>query len=130
MKKCSSIAKTCTVIIQFLFTIAVFAQNSNYKNLTKGTFNSYESKTGVVFNVGDQIELGIPSSDFGFTFISQGGQRVSSSLAGNMVTILKLKTYGSKKRGYKMYAHFKGYGMVPVLIDLEMAQRTKEIIIE
>jgi len=39
----------------------------------------------------------------------------------------KLKTYGTKKSGYKLYAHFKGYGLIPVLIDYDTALEVGEI---
>lgn len=39
----------------------------------------------------------------------------------------KLKTYGTKKTGFKMYAHFKGYGLLPVLIDYDTALELGEI---
>ena len=73
------------------------------------------------------MTIGIPTSDLGFTYISQGGQRVSNTLSDKKVVIDQLKTYGSKKQGFKMYAQFKGYGLVPVLIDYDTAIETGEI---
>ena len=41
--------------------------------------------------------------------------------------IEKLKTYGTRSSGFKIYAHFKGYGLLPVLIDYETALELGEI---
>ncbi|WP_076456656.1 hypothetical protein [Zobellia uliginosa] len=48
-------------------------------------------------------------------------------MAGKPIVIDKLKTYGNKKSRYKMYAQFKGYGLLPVLIDYETALELGEI---
>ena len=112
----------------FFFSGEMLAQNADHSNLSKGTFQSYTTKDGNTYRIGQQVEIGLPSSDNGFNWISQNGQKAANFLAGKTITISKLKTYGNKKQGFKMYAHFKGYGL-PVLIDLEVAERTGEIIV-
>lgn len=112
-----------------LFTISTMhAQDSaNFNQLTSGTFNSYVTEDNHTINIGDTLTIGLPSIDRGFRWISQGGQFGANFLAGKKVVVDKLKTYGNKRQGYKMYVHFKGYGLLPVLIDYEIALRTKEL---
>lgn len=77
--------------------------------------------------IGDTLTIGLPSTDFGFMFITQGNQKTTPALANTKVVVDKLKTFGNKKRGFKMYAQFKGYGMLPVMIDIETALQTGEL---
>lgn len=105
-----------------------FSQAATHGNLTKkGSFSHYKTKSNLILKIGDTLTIGMPGSDLGFNYISQGNQRVSRTLANTNIIIDKLKTYGNKTAGYKMYIHFKGYGLLPVLIDYETALETKEI---
>jgi hypothetical protein len=113
----------------FLFALGtIHAQDSAvHDQLTNGIFESYVTEAGNTIHTGDTLTIGIPSIDRGFRWISQGGQHGANFLAGKKVVVDKLKTYGNKRQGYKMYVHFKGYGLLPVLIDYEIALRTKEL---
>jgi len=105
-----------------------YSQIAEYGKLTKkARYQIYLTKTGDTLKVGDTLTIGIPTSDEGFTYISQGGQRVSNTLSDKKVVVDKLKTYGNKNNGYKIYAHFKGYGLLPVLIDYDTALELGEI---
>ena len=117
-----------TMFLLFIVQMG-YSQSAKYGELTKKSeYEHYQSKNGFEIKVGDTVVLGVPTSDLGFTYISQGGERVSNTLAGKTIIIDKLKAYGTKKNGYKMYAHFKGYGLLPVLIDYEIALELGEII--
>lgn len=119
--------KTLTILLFFTISIS-YAQKAEYENLTKkAEYEIYQTKNGFKIKVGDTLKLGVPTSDLGFTYISQNVQRVSNTLAGKNIIIDKLKTYGNKRNGFKMYAHFKGYGLLPVLIDYETALELGEI---
>ncbi|MBU3026873.1 hypothetical protein Q4603_16035 [Zobellia galactanivorans] len=119
--------RNLTVFLLFMVSIT-YSQTAEFGNLTKKSeYKNYKTKSGYKINIGDTLALGIPSSDLGFAYISQNGQRVSHTLAGKPIVIDKLKTYGNKKSGYKMYAQFKGYGLLPVLIDYETALELGEI---
>ena len=120
--------KSLFLIAFLILFINGFSQTAEYGKLTeKSSYEEYLSKSGNLIKVGDTLTIGIPTSDLGFTYISQGGQRVSNTLSDKKVVIDQLKTYGSKKQGFKMYAQFKGYGLVPVLIDYDTAIETGEI---
>jgi hypothetical protein len=90
-------------------------------------FTEYITKQGDTLVVGDTLIIGVPTSDLGFVFISQGGLKVANKLSGNKVMINKFKTYGTKKQGFKVYALFGGYGLYPCLIDYETALEVGEI---
>ncbi len=116
-----------TLILLLIFSIC-FSQKAEYNKLDKkASFKEYYTKNGDVLKIGDTLTIGIPTSDLGFTYISQGGQRVSNTLSNKSIIINKLKTYGAKGNGYKMYVHFKGYGLIPVLIDYDTAFDLGEI---
>lgn len=113
--------------IFLLIAFNAISQQCKYGSLSKGNYTEYISKSGKVIHVGDTIQLGKPSGEFGFVFITQGNQRVISALAGKNAVITQLKSVGTNKSGFKMYAAFKGYGLLPVYIDYEMALETCEI---
>ena len=117
------------LFIFLIFTcILSYSQIPEYgKLLNKSSFEEYVAKSGDHIKIGDTLIIGTPTSNLGFTYISQGGQRVSNTLSGKKIVIDQLKTYGTKSQGYKMYAQFKGFGLVPVLIDYDAAFETGEI---
>ncbi len=120
--------KIFTLILLILSISISYSQTAEYGKLTKKSeYKMYITKHGDTLKAGENLTIGIPTSDLGFTYISQGGQRVSNTLADKKVIIDKLKTYGTKKNGYKIYAQFKGYGLIPVLIDYDTALEVGEI---
>lgn len=110
-----------TLVIAITAT-TVFAQ----KPTKKGNFNSYITKTNHTIKVGDTITIGLPNNGNQFLFITQGNQPAAAHISGDQVVISSLKSVGNKKRGYKMYATFKGYGL-SVYIDIDNAIKTEEI---
>lgn len=119
--------RNITLFMLFTFSIS-YSQMAEYgKLINKSEYKIYLTKTKDTLKVGDTLTIGIPTSDLGFTYISQNGQRVSNTLSEKKVIVDKLKTYGTKYSGYKMYAHFKGYGLIPVLIDYDTALEVGEI---
>jgi hypothetical protein len=116
-----------TLFLLFSFYIS-YSQTAEYgKLINKSEYKIYLTKTTDTLKVGDTLIIGIPTSDLGFTYISQNGQRVSNVLADKKVIVDKLKVYGTKISGFKMYAQFKGYGLIPVLIDYDTALELGEI---
>lgn len=114
-----------------------YDQVAFYNNVNRtAEFTKYITKSNDTLKVGDTLQIGLPSSnELGFNFISQGGQRVASRLANTEIVIDKIKSYAgnganvfTKDKDFKIYLHFKGYGMLPVLIDYESALETGEIV--
>lgn len=120
--------KQIYLIIFLTISTQTSAQTARYNQVEKGEYKSYISKHGDTIYTGQQLTLGIPSTDYGFKFISQGGERVANFLSGKTVFIDKLKAWGNKRQGFKIYAHFSGFGLIPVLIDYDAAVETGEVI--
>lgn len=93
---------------------------------SKKTYQSYICKNGEKISVGDTLTIGMPSTDHGFKFITQGGQRAADFLAGKQVDITKIRTYKGRFSG-AAYLEFKGFGLAPVSINYENALRAGEI---
>lgn len=113
--------KKLIIILLLAAASTTWGQTAKFGALKKGTFETYITRGGAAVSVNDTLALGLPSGNQAFKFITQGNAPVSAQLAGTTVIIDKLKTWGNKKRGFKMYASFKGWGLVPVLIDIEPA---------
>lgn len=114
--------KLLLILLITLSTTAVFAQ----KPTKKGDFNQYITKDSITLKVGDTISIGLPSNGNQYIFITQANMPAGPTISSTDVVIHKLKSVGTKRRGYKMYATFKGYGL-PVYIDIENAIKTEEI---
>lgn len=113
-----------TVLLFALFISAIgFAQQPT----KKGTHKQYITKTNDTIRVGDTISIGLPYNGNEFMFITQGNARTSSHISGDEVVITKLESLKANKTNFKMYALFKGYGLIPVHVDLENAIKTGEI---
>lgn len=98
-----------------------------FLSMSINCFSQFKAKNGDLISIGDTLIIGKASSQFGFDFITQGGQRMHPSHAGKNITVTDLKEMG--KRGQeKTYLQFKGFGLVPVLIDYDNAFQTGEII--
>lgn len=115
------------IILLLLISISGFSQKASYNKInSEGNFTEYQTKEGVILKIGDTLKIGYPRST-NFTFITQGGENVAAFLSNAKVVVTKLKSIGNKNRGFKMYALFKGYGLVPVYIDYDSAFETGEI---
>ena len=122
--------KKLTLLLTFLI-VALFgmAQRAEFGKITgSGNFDSYLSKTGDVIHVGDTLTIGKPTGEFSFVFITQNQERIVNSMMGKSVAISQIKSYGGKKWGLKVWILFKGFGLLPVVIDYENALEVGEII--
>ena len=90
----------------------------------------YISKSGKTLNIGDKLTIGKPIDDSKdtFSYITQGGVPVVRSLEDNEIEIFRFQTFKQAAFSGKVYVAFKGYGLVPVLIDYESALASGEII--
>jgi hypothetical protein len=112
-----------TISITFIFSTGIKAQIP-----TKfGSFKQYITKSNDTLKVGDKITFGLPTNGNQYIYITQGNVPAAAKINGDTVTIHKLKSIGNKTKGYKMYALIKGYGLLPVFVDIEAAIKTEEI---
>lgn len=110
-----------TLLLLFLSQICT-AQIANHNTTKKGKYTTYITAKGDTINTGMQLRLGTPSTDLGFVYVSQGGERVAFRLANETVTVSGIRVYE------KPYLQIRGYGLIPVLIDYENAITTGELI--
>ena len=114
-----------------IFTSTIYSQEATYTTISKkGTFKKYTTKDNYTIKIGDTLLIGVPYQGDTFAFITQGNSPTISALSGTKAVVTKLKSWGNKRRGYKMFAQFKGWGLLPVNIDIEGAISAKEIIIK
>lgn len=97
--------------------------------IKSGNYKTYISKDSIIINKGSKLEIGLPYNGTEYAFITQGNVPAAAHIAGSTVTITKLKAIGSKDTGYKMYAIFKGFGMLPVYVNIDQALKTEEIVL-
>ena len=122
--------KTITLILVFI-TAAMLGKSQSIESgkvTDDGIYTTYIAKSGDTIEIGDTLTIGKPSGEFGFVYITQGSQRVQSWMAGKKIAIYKMRGYGTKKSGYKLYLLFKGFGIVPVFLDYDSAIETGEVI--
>jgi hypothetical protein len=115
------------IILFLLLSTSVFAQKAIYNKTSEaGLFKEYQTKSGNVLKIGDTITIGIPMHGPNFTFLTQGDFQIAPHLSNVKVSISKIRSVGNKKRGYKTYIGFPGYGW-NCFIDYESALETGEI---
>lgn len=115
-----------TTILLLFFTGSIIAQTAIY-NQTKeaGLFNEYQTRSGNTIKVSDTLKISVPRLQ-NFTFITQANAPAGPIIANTNVVISKIRVIGNKKRGYKTYLLFGGYGLL-VYIDYESALEEGEI---
>jgi hypothetical protein len=129
--------KTTLSIIFVICSILAHSQQVSYSELgpdKKGDHQSYVSKNGDTYKVGDKIKIGYPSSNKTFAFIWQGDgllvplERASVNISGNEVEIKRINVSGTKRAGYTVYLKTKGHvGIVNYTIQFENALETGEV---
>lgn len=129
-----------TILSGLLLSLSflAYSQQVTYQEIgpdKKGDHQSYVSKNGDTYKVGDKIKIGYPSSEKTFAFIWQGDgllvplERASVNISGSEVEIKKITVSGTKRAGYEVYLKTKGHvGIVNYLIQFENALDTGEVI--
>lgn len=121
--------------IKLLLTLTLFTYNItkaqqsivSYSTMDKAkTYQAYITKAGDTIQAGDRIEIGQPRTDV-YTYITQGNMPSGPIIAGATPIVKKIKVVGNKKRGYRAYVLFGGYGL-SVYIDWENAVKTGEVL--
>lgn len=129
-----------TVLLLLVFAVPAFAQQMSYDELMeldkkpKGTFNSYISKEGMIYNTGQRLRIGRPSSGQTFSFVSElavlGALSPASVQSTNVETeIINFRASGNKRTGLKIWMKSKtGTGLLNYIIDFENAIDSGELI--
>jgi hypothetical protein len=139
--KNQTMLKASNILISLLFVIStnLFSQELKYSELSsgvkpKGDFTSYVAKDGAVYNIGDKITLGVPSSNKTFAYITEGDgiflpiTLLYASASGQNAAIKRIDIGGSKRTGYFVSMRCKGLtGLSNYSIQLENAIETGEV---
>jgi hypothetical protein len=123
--------------LPMLFT-QVNAQEIKFTDLVtiteRGEYTSYVGSDGGVYNIGDRIKIGVPSSNKTFAFISQGDgllmpiEPLLASASGTETEIKKIFVTGNKRTGFSVTMRTKGVtGLLNYTIQFENALSTGEI---
>ena len=127
---------TLILISPSLFSQELVLKNSdlNEQKRPKGKFTAYESKDGSLYNIGDKITIGVPSSNKTFAFITEGDgiilpiTRLLASASGEQVEIKRIDVGGSKRTGFYASLRCKGLtGLSNYSIQLENAISVDEV---
>ena len=120
------------LLVLLLVPLVSFGQAFKFgevqKKNSKG--NTYISKSGKTLKIGDKLTIGKPIDDSKdtFSYITQAGVQVVRSLENNEIEVFRFQTFKQAAFSGKVYVAFKGYGLIPVLIDYESALESGEII--
>jgi len=130
------------ISVVLVLTFNSFSQILNYSDLSndtirpKGQFTSYVSKDGSVYNIGDKLTIGVPSSNKTFAYISEGDilnalsgeqhEQATVQASGQKTEITKFWIGGNKRTGFEVLVRSKAAGL-KYTIKLEMAIATGEV---
>lgn len=128
--------KFLTLILLFV-SCTCFGQDLKHSEINKmkrGKYQSYESKDGVLYQLGDTLHIGNPTGQQGqYAYIYQASAALGASrfagqeLSGGFLIIKKIHSVGNKRTGF--HAHFQCYGNLQgsYMIYFESAVSSKEI---
>ena len=133
-------ASIIALFSSILFSVSLMGQTINYKDLNvskrpKGSFNSYISKNGEIYSIGDTIRINKPSGINGaFIYISKiniilSGDKVGAEATNTTTVIKKIRILGTKSSGWKVNFQTKGFTEIDnYFLNIENAIESKEII--
>jgi len=121
-----------------LMFVSIFVQNSyaqnkkvksvSFNEITKaGSFTEYVSKNGNLISVGDTLQIGDPTNNDRFAYITQNDGYLRADKANKKLVVKAINVSGDAKKGYNVYFTMKGLGATPVLLRYEEALEMKEI---
>jgi len=115
--------------LQLIFMLSIsfsFAQHTK-ENLSKAEIiKEYQTNDGTIIKAGDKVNIALPSAGHQFIYITQGGIPCGTIIANQSYTIDKIRVLGNKKRGFKAFALFKGFGL-SCYVEIETALMVGEV---
>lgn len=118
------------ILLSLLFiTNFSFAQVATFSSeMKEGDYSEYVSKNKISIKSDNELLIGFPSNGNKFTYLTQGNDLVDARLNNIYIVIDKIKIIKMQNGFCKAYATFKGFGMIPIYIDIEAAIHFNEII--
>lgn len=122
--------KYITLYFLFICLFSYSQRTLTFPAKKTGDYEKYISKDSLVFQVSQKLEIGMPSNGSTFVFLTQGNMEpVGAHISGDIITIRKIRAIGKSQTGYKGYFIIRGYGLANLLIDIENALKTGEILL-
>lgn len=116
-------------LLLFVFGFS-FGQSVTFSdNMKEGTYKEYVSKNGISIKENQKIRIGFPSNGNKFIYITQGNEVTDSKINNTLVEVSKIEVIKLQNNYCKAYIFFKGFGLIPVAIDIEAALHFNEVII-
>ena len=129
---------TIFFVITFLNITNIFSQQIKFSELgsaSRGQYTSYIASNGQIYNVGDKVKIGFPSSNKTFAYLFEGDgillpyENLTSTSSGQEIEILKVFVEGNKRIGYSVKLRTKGYtALSNYTVEIENALSTREVI--
>lgn len=116
--------KFLSVVLAVLFSSYCYSQQ-------RVDENTYKSKSGMIFRVGDEVTLGYGSNfnkDFKYVVSGLDLTGIGAPWHSKKFTIKRIREYGNNKRGNTSYLII-GAGLMNFWIDIEGAIEFDEIVI-
>lgn len=134
-----NVKNLCWSFIMTILSITAFSQEVKYVDIqtgliTKGQYESYVSKDGSIYKVGDKIQFGNPSGtngkfvtiqkmDIAGTVYVVGAEAINTS-----AEIKKIRVIGTSRSGYKVSFQTKGMtGVDNYFLNIEDAITVGEV---
>lgn len=129
--------RSLTILLSILTATFSYAQEIKHSDLAtavRGEFTSYVASDGAVYKIEDRINIGVPSSNKTFAFITEGDGLVipitnlNAAASGQETEIKKIWVVGNKRAGYSVSFRTKGIsGLSNYTVQFENALSTGEI---
>jgi hypothetical protein len=118
-----TITKKVIFSIALVFTNYCFCQTIKHNTkIENGFYDQYITKGENSIKKGDSIIIKFPRVGNNYNFITQGTSGAGMILANKKIAVHKIKSFNNT-----VFIQFKGYGLIPVFIEIENAIETKEI---
>jgi hypothetical protein len=108
--------------------------SSNERPKIEGEITEYIAKDGSIYKVGDQVTIGVPSSNKTFAFLSTGDGIMTPlvplgiNVSGQKADIIKFRISGTRRSGFTIWLKAKSpYGIGNYNVDFENAILNGEI---
>ena len=120
------------ILSMMLLNTAIYSQIAEYgkiprPNSFKDDYTAYITKSHDTLRIGDTLIFG-KATGITYMHITQDGRGVSPSFAGRKVVVHNLHAFKQKLWQGLIFVNVKGFGMVPVYINYEIAFETGEIL--
>ena len=123
-----------TLLFVFLLFGALIGNTQDTVRFNDGSriglyFDTYITESGDTIDVGNTVRFGYPTNGHKYVFVMQGSDYCGTVLTNCFTTIESIRTGGYNEHPI-VFAFIKGWGLIPISIDIEAAIHTGEAFFE